>query len=134
MANENADIALDFDREKKRMPIEFWKKENGDRFKINSPILRQRYGLKLGHHMYLTHLNALSFRQSVEASGLWVILALRATMNYQYYYWQKTACIESQSQEMSINSSSLNIRYSERKGLRHEEIMKKYSTMGAMTT
>ena len=56
MANESADIALDFDREKKRLPIEFWKKKNGDRFKINSPILRQRYGLKLSHHPYLTHL------------------------------------------------------------------------------
>ena len=36
--------------------MEFWKKENGDRFKINSPILSQRYGLKLSHHPYLTHL------------------------------------------------------------------------------
>ena len=57
MANESADIALDFDREKKRLPMEFWKKENGDRFKINSPILSQRYGLKLSHQSYLTHLN-----------------------------------------------------------------------------
>ena len=39
LANESADIALDFDREKKWLPIEFWKKENGDHSKINSPIL-----------------------------------------------------------------------------------------------
>ena len=37
--------------------MEFWKKENGDRFKINSPIFCQRYGLKLSHQSYLTHLN-----------------------------------------------------------------------------
>ena len=37
--------------------MEFWKKENGDSFEINSPILSQRYGLKLSHHPYLTHLN-----------------------------------------------------------------------------
>ena len=59
MANESADIALDFDREKKRLPNEFWKKKNGDRSKINSPILRQRYGLKFSHHPYLTHLNIM---------------------------------------------------------------------------
>ena len=41
--------------------MEFWKKENGDRFKINSPILSQRYGLKLSHHPYLTHMNGLVF-------------------------------------------------------------------------
>ena len=57
LANKSADIALDFDREKKRLPIEFWKKKNGDRFKINSPILRQRLGLKFSRHLYLTHLN-----------------------------------------------------------------------------
>ena len=38
--------------------MEFWKKENGDHFNINSPIMRQRYGLKLSHHPYLTHLIA----------------------------------------------------------------------------
>ena len=37
--------------------MEFWKKENGDRFIINGPILSQRYSLKIGHHPYLTHLN-----------------------------------------------------------------------------
>ena len=44
-------------RKKKWLPNEFWKKKNGDRSKINSPILRQRYGLKFSHHPYLTHLN-----------------------------------------------------------------------------
>ena len=62
MANESADIALDFDREKKRLPNEFWKKKNGDRSKINSPILRQRYGLKFSHHPYLTHLSVTRFK------------------------------------------------------------------------
>ena len=61
LANESADIALYFDRGKKWLPFEFWKKENGDRFKINSPILRQRYGLKLSHHPYLTHLTHTGF-------------------------------------------------------------------------
>ena len=58
LANESADTVLNFDREKKGLPIEFWKAENGDRFKINSPILRQLYGLKFSHHPYLTHLTA----------------------------------------------------------------------------
>ena len=40
--------------------MEFWKKENGDRSKINSPILSKRCGLKLSHQSYLTHLNAAS--------------------------------------------------------------------------
>ena len=37
--------------------MKFLKKENGDCFKINSPILSHRYGLKLSHHPYLTLLN-----------------------------------------------------------------------------
>ena len=36
---------------------------NGDRFQINSPILRQRYGLKFSLHLYLTHLTLVFFNQ-----------------------------------------------------------------------
>ena len=48
--------------------MEFWKKENGDRFKINSPILSQRYGLKLSHHPYLTHMNRPHMKEKSENS------------------------------------------------------------------
>ena len=41
---------------KKRFPIEFWKKENGDRLEIKIPILTQYYDVKIGHHPYLAHL------------------------------------------------------------------------------
>ena len=39
MANKSVDILFDFDRKKKRFPIEFEKKENGDRLEIKIPIL-----------------------------------------------------------------------------------------------
>ena len=48
-------MALDFDREKKTDAD--WKKENGDRLEINSPILCQRDDLKISHHPYLAHLS-----------------------------------------------------------------------------
>ena len=71
LENEIADItllSLDFDREKKQMSNEFWKKENGDCLKINSPILCQRYGLKLSHQSYLTHLNRSFFFKTFVAN------------------------------------------------------------------
>ena len=45
-------LSLDFDREKKQMSNEFWKKENGDCLKINSPILCQREDHAISHHPY----------------------------------------------------------------------------------
>ena len=39
LTSKSAEKSFDFDREKKRLPIEFWKKENGDRLEIQIPIL-----------------------------------------------------------------------------------------------